>query len=224
MTEKYPYNLILHLSKTRKKPLPKNFSKDIQAGVAHAFATLEEPYREILRQRYDEGKSLEEISACCGDSVEALQKVEKRALRNLCYATRWGYICYGLRGYTGKQASEAYNRGFQKGYDQGYQNGMKDAREGNLPEDSAEEILNLPLEALGLSMRTYNCLAASIRTVRDLTQRNLEDLCCYRNLGPKGMRELLRIMNRLGVKLQPDDPRWIHMNQKFLAEINYENT
>ena len=59
-----------------------------------------------------------------------------------------------------------------------------------------------PLEELGLSIRTYNCLRrASITTVEDLRKLSNEDLMEMRNLGPKGFMEIKRKLFEFG-----DDP------------------
>jgi hypothetical protein len=59
------------------------------------------------------------------------------------------------------------------------------------------------LEALGFSIRTYNCLArAGIKTLKDITDKSLYDLTRIRNLGPKCVEEVLSTLQQCGVTLK----------------------
>lgn len=51
-------------------------------------------------------------------------------------------------------------------------------------EEQKDKILEMPIEELDLSVRSYNCLKrAGINTVEELVQRNEEDMMKVRNLG-----------------------------------------
>ena len=56
-------------------------------------------------------------------------------------------------------------------------------------EDQKEKMLEITIEELDLSVRSYNCLKrASINTVEELIQKTEEDMMKVRNLGknPRG--------------------------------------
>ena len=53
-------------------------------------------------------------------------------------------------------------------------------------EDKKEKILEITIEELDLSVRSYNCLKrAGINTVQELIQRDEEEMMKVRNLGKK---------------------------------------
>lgn len=58
-------------------------------------------------------------------------------------------------------------------------------------EDKKEKILEMTIEELDLSVRSYNCLKrAGINTVEELVQRNEEEMMKVRNLGRKSLEEV----------------------------------
>ena len=63
--------------------------------------------------------------------------------------------------------------------------------------------LTTPLEDMGLSVRTYNCLKrAGINTLGDLSRRTADDLMKLRNLGQRSLREIIDACKRYGVVIQ----------------------
>lgn len=58
-------------------------------------------------------------------------------------------------------------------------------------QDETAKILEMPIEELDLSVRSYNCLKrASINTIGELTQKTAEDMMKVRNLGKKSLEEV----------------------------------
>ena len=74
-------------------------------------------------------------------------------------------------------------------------------------EDSKKEkVLELSIEELDLSVRSYNCLKrANINSVEDLANKTEEDMIKVRNLGRKSLEEVLNKMAELGLALKPGD-------------------
>lgn len=73
-------------------------------------------------------------------------------------------------------------------------------------EDKKEKVLELSIEELDLSVRSYNCLKrAGINTVEDLANKTEEDMMKVRNLGRKSLEEVLNKMAELGLALQPSE-------------------
>lgn len=69
-----------------------------------------------------------------------------------------------------------------------------------------EKVLEMTIEELDLSVRSYNCLKrASINTVEDLTNRTEEDMMKVRNLGRKSLEEVLLKLQALGLLLAPSE-------------------
>ena len=69
-----------------------------------------------------------------------------------------------------------------------------------------EKVLELSIEDLDLSVRSFNCLKrAGINTVEDLASKTEEDMMKVRNLGRKSLEEVLKKMKDLGLSLLPGD-------------------
>ncbi len=69
--------------------------------------------------------------------------------------------------------------------------------------DEKGRLLELPIEELELSVRSYNCLKrAGINTVEDLVQRTEDDMIKVRNLGKKSLEEVDQKLNELGLSLR----------------------
>lgn len=73
-------------------------------------------------------------------------------------------------------------------------------------EDKKEKVMEMTIEELDLSVRSYNCLKrAGINTVQELTTRAEEDMMKVRNLGKKSLEEVQKKLKELGLNLKPSD-------------------
>ena len=73
-------------------------------------------------------------------------------------------------------------------------------------EDPKLKFLNMTIEDLNLSVRSYNCLKrAGINWVKDLTQKTKEDMIKMRNLGSKSVEEVKLKIQDLGLEFRVDD-------------------
>ena len=73
-------------------------------------------------------------------------------------------------------------------------------------EGKKEKVLEMSIEELDLSVRSYNCLKrAGINTVEELCNRTSEDMMKVRNLGRKSLEEVLAKLKELGLQLQPTE-------------------
>ncbi len=73
-------------------------------------------------------------------------------------------------------------------------------------ETKKEKVLEMTIEELDLSVRSYNCLKrAGINTVEDLTNKTEEDMMKVRNLGRKSLEEVLQKLQALGLLLAPSE-------------------
>jgi DNA-directed RNA polymerase subunit alpha len=73
-------------------------------------------------------------------------------------------------------------------------------------ETKKEKVLEMTIEELDLSVRSYNCLKrAGINTVEDLTNRTEEDMMKVRNLGRKSLEEVLNKLKALDLSLAPNE-------------------
>ena len=73
-------------------------------------------------------------------------------------------------------------------------------------ENKKEKVLEMTIEELELSVRSYNCLKrAGINTVEDLTNKSEEDMMKERNLGRKSLEEVINKLNGLGLYLKKEE-------------------
>ncbi|MFJ7034870.1 DNA-directed RNA polymerase subunit alpha C-terminal domain-containing protein, partial [Bacillus cereus] len=69
-----------------------------------------------------------------------------------------------------------------------------------------EKVLEMTIEELDLSVRSYNCLKrAGINTVQELANKTEEDMMKVRNLGRKSLEEVKHKLEELGLGLRKDD-------------------
>ena len=73
-------------------------------------------------------------------------------------------------------------------------------------ETKKERVLEMPIEELELSVRSYNCLKrAGIFTVEDLTNKTESHLMKVRNLGRKSLEEVINKVKSLGLSFKDED-------------------
>jgi len=73
-------------------------------------------------------------------------------------------------------------------------------------ETKKEKVLEMTIEELDLSVRSYNCLKrAGINNVEDLIDRTEEDMMKVRNLGRKSLEEVMHKLEALGLSLAPSE-------------------
>lgn len=73
-------------------------------------------------------------------------------------------------------------------------------------ESKKEKVLEMTIEELDLSVRSYNCLKrAGINTVEDLSNKSEEDMMKVRNLGRKSLEEVINKLHGLGLALKREE-------------------
>ena len=73
-------------------------------------------------------------------------------------------------------------------------------------DNEKEKVLEMNIDELELSVRSYNCLKrAGINTVEELCNKTSEDMMKVRNLGRKSLEEVLAKLKELGLSLSPGD-------------------
>jgi DNA-directed RNA polymerase subunit alpha len=73
-------------------------------------------------------------------------------------------------------------------------------------ESKKEKILEMNIEDLDLSVRSYNCLKrAGINTVEELVQRDEDEMMKVRNLGRKSLEEVQQKLSALGLSLRTNE-------------------
>ncbi len=73
-------------------------------------------------------------------------------------------------------------------------------------DDGKEKLLDMTIEELDLSVRSFNCLKrAGINTVEDLIYKTEEDMMKVRNLGRKSLEEVIAKLDSFGFSLSSEE-------------------
>ncbi len=73
-------------------------------------------------------------------------------------------------------------------------------------EDKQVKLMELPIEEMDLSVRSYNCLKrAGINTIQDLLKKSKSDMFKVRNLGAKSVEEVIQKLESYGLSLRKDE-------------------
>ena len=71
---------------------------------------------------------------------------------------------------------------------------------------SKDKVLEMTIEELDLSVRSFNCLKrAGINTVNDLIEKSEEEMMKVRNLGKKSFDEVKEKLASLGLEMSYDE-------------------
>lgn len=197
----YPRNLFLALTEKTELEPPASITADNLAGLHYVLSLLDEREREIIRLRYEESHTQAAIGEMFGISGGRIRQIEQKVLRKLRTPPKWNYIKCGISGNMKRLVADSYSRGYTEGYKIGYKNGDHDARNGVSAPKVPDEILNLPIETLGLSVRAFNCLkAARCDLIGDVVRLDEERIMRMRNLGKVSADEITRSLHKRGIK------------------------
>lgn len=214
LMEEYPRNLLLAVRGTREQEEPTELTADVLAGIQYALSTLNEREQLVLCRRYKEQKTLREIGEEIGVKQERSRQIETAALRKLRYPRNMHFITKGVDGYIKERCKVEYERGYQVGYNAGYQQGVDEASNGVSKAGISVTIVSLPIEALDLSVRSFNALRrAGYVTIGDLLKVNEKDIIHIKNLGIKQRQEVAVSLYRYGISQTAWDIYCPRMNE-----------
>ena len=193
---------------------PTELTSDILAGIEYALSTLNEREQLVLCRRYKEQKTLREIGEEIGVKQERSRQIETAALRKLRYPRNMRFITKGVDGYIKERCKVEYERGYQVGYNAGYQQGVDEASNGVSKAGISVTIVSLPIEALDLSVRSFNALRrAGYVTIGDLLKVNEKEIIHIKNLGTKQRQEVAVSLYRYGISQTAWDIYCPRMNE-----------
>ena len=201
---------------------PQMIPQDFVASLLYAMHTLYPREYSVLLMRYIEGKNLEEIGKEFNVTRERIRQIEAKAIRKLRHPKRMKYIRRGVSGMM--LDADVRCRELEQEFER-LNNIIKCMEiEKEKPEKRPYEDDNpksIPIGDLGLSVRTYNCLARHLywearknglepvpfRNIQfyvdDILHLTADDLIGIRNLGRKSLMELTEKMHSLGFEWFP---------------------
>src|SRR5699024_3720862 len=85
-------------------------------------------------------------------------------------------------------------------------------------DDKKEKKLEMTIEELDLSVRSYNCLKrAGINTLQELTDKTESDMMRVRNVGRKSLEEVKNKLTDLSLSLRQEDLSYVNKGDKSMA-------
>ena len=214
LKEEYPRNLLLAVRGAWEQEEPTELTADVLAGIQYALSTLNEREQLVLCRRYKDGKKLREIGEEIGVKQERSRQIETAALRKLRYPRNMFFMTKGVDEYIKKRCKVEYERGYQVGYNAGYQQGVDEASNGVSKAGISVTIVSLPIEALDLSVRSFNALrCAGYVTIGDLLNVDEKGIIHIKNLGSKQRQEVAVSLYRYGISQTSWDIYCPRMNE-----------
>ena len=179
----YPENLLMTLLEGIVETI--DVTPDKQAGLDYALSKLTEVEQEVLKLRFQERLTYDEIGKVRGKTGHSACGTENNAMRKLRRTTLRGYILYGKEGF------EAMDCVFYP--------------PGEIPPPPKEEpdpkLLALPFEELDLSVGAFNTLRrAGYEFVGDIINLSYDQILQINRLSRKRIEEIAAKLRFLGVR------------------------
>lgn len=200
LKKEYPRNLLLAVRGGLEEEKPTELTPDILSGIQYAISTLNEREKLVIYRRYVERKTLRLIGEEIGVKMQRIGQNERDALRKLRSRKNMSFMTRGVMGHIHELCKIEYERGYQVGYNVGYQKGIDDAPKGTTKVGVSVTIVSLPIEALDLSVRSFNALRrAGYVTIGDLLKVDEKEIIHIKNLGTKQRQEVAVSLYRYGI-------------------------
>ena len=191
--------------------------------VAMLMANLSDREADILRYRYRQNKTYEDLMPMFDLSRERIRQIEIKALRKMRKEQCRNLLTMGLTGWLDNLIQEEAKRVGGQMVDKLLRERLDEAEE-LMQEREAEkmrialgdtaiekiggkEYLNsIKIEELELTVRSYNCLKrGGINTVGDITEKTYGELMKVRNLGRKSLNEIVQKIGEMGLTLKEEE-------------------
>ena len=190
------------------------------------LANLSDREADIIRWRFQKGKTLEEVHEIYGLNRERIRQIEAKALRKMRRPCVAGLLKMGLAGWMEEQIQQEAKRiadaEVPRRVNKEISERLEWAKERMMEREAQELALalngepdpdpkviqaeNITVEEMELSVRSYNCLKrGGIDTMADLIERKKSDMYTVRNLGRKSLEEIEQKMKENGFAFKPEE-------------------
>lgn len=183
-----------------------------ESALEAALKTLPPRQEDVLRRRFFQGQTLEQIGDHYGRNGERIRQIEGQALRKLRKSPRYKWIIghsepQELLKYVGsleqKIAEQAQAIEERDGIIAEYQKlGTSPTLAGKyITQPGLKTKLDTDIDSLQLSTRSYNGIRnANIKTIRGLVQKTEGEMLNIKNFGRKSLNELKEILASMGLQ------------------------
>jgi hypothetical protein len=201
LTDIYPLNIAKAIfdseEEARKVYIP---------GISAALATLTEREQGVLIHRFQRKLTLEQCGKEYGITRERIRQIEAKALRKLRHPTRANMMkAVPLTELQAKHTEYCNLKDDYEWLKKAFETLTAQKAEPGVIIPMAEHAsrLEMPIEELDLSVRSYNCLRRNGKdTLRDIVEMTEDELKGVRNLGMKSLLEIKAKLNEYGLVLK----------------------
>jgi RNA polymerase sigma factor (sigma-70 family) len=189
-TDIYPINLLKDINVNEYSKVYIEYAhltEDQVKGLEYALSQMRKRETEMVLLRYRDKKTFQAIAEIYNRSDSRVSQIIQKVLRKLRHPSRMIYIVEGYEAYCNRMNRE--HEEFRLIYS-------------GVSEERRSEILQLPIEDLQLTVRSYNALKrAGICTLADLVERSkdVEVFVRIRNFGKASRVEVVSKMLHLGL-------------------------
>lgn len=149
--EEYPHNILYTIEKMSRSEytMPKNLTCDIGDGIEYAISRLTQREKDIIRRRYIERRSFDDIGSTYGITGNRISQIDRKTMCKLSSPPLVGYLVYGKEG---------------------FENRLHMCKPENM-EMLPEEVLNKSITELWVSMNIKRSLfRMGCKTIKDIIQ------------------------------------------------------
>jgi len=205
-TSEWPYNFLQAMEMGLSDPLDA-LDDSGTMEVAMSLARLTPREKNVLRMMFAQGKTLKEIGEDFGVTAERVRQVEARSMRKMRGSKDAKFvISHGVKAYVDARVAgevEVKLESKKKELEAAYRAKLILAESESSSGEVRPELLQMPIEELGLSVRAYNCMRrAACHNVGDFLQTfpTQESAKSMTNLGSKSMSEIRMALAGIGIK------------------------
>lgn len=188
---------------------------DILPTIDYVLGMLTERESMVIQLRFKYGLTLTDVAKEYGNVTrERIRQVEAKAIRKLNHPTRRRWLIHGVTGMIESAevaaASQAVTNELKSTINEISKISFNLAElvgkkpiETSMDKFNQEQILDLEIDELDLSVRSYNCLnRAGIKTLGDITNLSSLELLRVRNLGKRSYDEIVKVLEDKGLCLK----------------------
>ena len=197
----------------------RNVPADIEKSIPLAMASLTERERDVLLYRFRDGLTLNETGEIFNVTKDRVRQIEAKALRKMRHPSRANILIYGADILDIDKERKRRTEVMLNSYKENVEKALESAEKATLldmrrsidkklkeidPDEKVE--VDITIESLGLSVRTYNCCRrGGYRYIDDFRGKTVNEILNIRNFGRKSFEELVSTLDQYGIELKEDE-------------------
>ena len=189
----YPNNLLFAALGLKEVDFPKGITDDIRAGVDYAVSILPDREQRVICGYYMEGKRTAELADQFAVTSNRIIQIENRAHRRLREPRCSDFMMHGIVGNLKRVAKDGFNEATCKA--------RQESVEKKKQVDATIRLLDLPLENLNLSVRSFNALhRIECKSLGDIVALDDKEIRRIKGIGKACSIEIAKMIESHGIK------------------------